>query len=1049
MVGLRYFLIIINFIFCIQTGKSQHHYFRNYQADDGLLHNTVYSIIQDRKDFIWIGTKSGLNRFDGYSFKSISIPINRSGVNCINTICEDKNGIIWIGTNNGIFSFDPDSESFKELKLASLGKVNDIQVDEDNTLFITCRGYLHLYNQKKSRLRSTTLYHSAMGLDKNGYLWMGTAKGELKTFHIKTNTLKKINLNLEKNLISLEGVTKILPLKQEVLIGTKRNGLFVYNIKTQKTTSILTKNPDGTEIYVRDIMLTNDQRYWIATESGIYIYNPSDGTYFILEKKTGDPYSLTDNAIYALCEDKQNGIWVGTFFSGLNYSSVENNFFEKYYPLNEINSISGDAVREICQDEKNNLWIGTEDAGINKLDLKTGKFSHFTTKNKSSDISYPNIHGLLATGDNIYAGPFVRGMEILNQETGKIVKKYPVIKSRKNNINIFIMCIFKTSDNRILIGTTGAGLFEYKPSSQRFEQINYIPKDGYVLAITEDHTGTIWTGSLKSGTFYFNTKTGKHGNISFNNIDNSQNDNYMVQGIHEDTRHNLWFCTEGRGVVKLDRDRKTFKSFTIKDGLPSNYTYRILEDDNKNLWISSLKGLICLNTLNEKIRTYKKSNGLITDQFNYNSALKDKQGKMYFGSVKGMIAFHPNEIRKANSGPPIYITGFQINNKETYPRDQNNILKKSILITDSIRLKHNQSSFSIEFASLNFSSPEVIRYKYKMKGLDTTWTYLSTNRKAYFTDLSAGNYQFIVQAESNVDLWKGAEKVIFIEILPPFWKSSFAYLIYLSSFFFLIYFTVNIYHQNIHKRNQHKLQLFELQKNKEVYEAKIEFFTNIAHEIQTPLTLIKGPIEWTLDKLDDIPTVRRNLKLVKKNTNRLIALTSQLLDFRKSEMSAFELNFVLLDINYVLNDQIKNFKTQLDKKEFNFKLETPKSHIKAFVDKEAFTKIIINLMSNTVKYAKKHITIILTEEVSTESFKIRFINDGNFIEEKYYQKIFEPFYRIQNADGTEGTGIGLSLAKSLSELHRGGLTIIKNNEQLNIFELTLPIHQKIEFELSN
>lgn len=392
-------------------------------------------------------------------------------------------------------------------------------------------------------------------------------------------------------------------------------------------------------------------------------------------------------------QDKREGVWAGTFFGGLNHFSTENNAFQKYFPINTANSISGNAVREICGDEENNIWIGTEDAGINKFDPEKNTFYHFSNGKLPSDLSYPNIHGLMVNKDEVFAGPFLQGLEILDRKTGKVVKRFPVIRHRESAIHAFIMSIAKTSSGKILVGTTGAGLFYYEPQMKTLVSIPQIPQKSFVYAIAEDHTGTIWTGSLANGAFFYNPKTGKYGNVSFKRKINPPPTEDQIQGIFEDSDNTLWFATEGGGLIKLSKDHKTFKRFDAKIGFPTNNIFRILEDNGHNLWMSSLKGLICFNIKTEKFNVYSKSNGLLTDQFNYNSAYKDKDGKMYFGSVKGLIAFHPDSLKKKTPVPPLYITAIHISpNSDTEKADAS---KKSITSYDSIALAHDQSTFDI------------------------------------------------------------------------------------------------------------------------------------------------------------------------------------------------------------------------------------------------------------------------------------------------------------------------------------------------------------------
>jgi signal transduction histidine kinase len=335
-----------------------------------------------------------------------------------------------------------------------------------------------------------------------------------------------------------------------------------------------------------------------------------------------------------------------------------------------------------------------------------------------------------------------------------------------------------------------------------------------------------------------------------------------------------------------------------------------------------------------------------------------------------------------------------------------------------------------------------------MKGLDKDWTYLNSNRKAYFTDLSPGNYTFIVQAESNVGTWTGKETRLFIRILPPIWKSAGAYIFYLVCIALILWLSVRYYHRYHKNKTLNKLRLFRHEKEKEIYQARIEFFTNIAHEIQTPLTLILGPLELLIKKIDELPSIKKNLLMMNKNGQRLLELTNQLLDFRRTEVDQFGLSFVNTVIPDLLHERIDVFRPEAEKAGITIATGFPDPHFEAFVDREAFIKICDNLLSNAIKYGNSNISISMPSNPSSgQSFIVRFINDGKGIPLDTAEKIFEPFFRLPHND-KPGTGIGLSLARSLAELHNGTLHLVSGETGRIIFELTLPVHQKIEFQLS-
>ncbi|MCH5718536.1 sensor histidine kinase [Niabella hibiscisoli] len=689
---------------------------------------------------------------------------------------------------------------------------------------------------------------------------------------------------------------------------------------------------------------------------------------------------------------------------------------------------------------------------MNRLDLTTGLFTHYTATGKKDDIAYYNVHGLLALDNRLFVGMFYNGMDIMDTRTGKVTDRFKVIKDSAEQVIDFVSCIYLTRDSTILVGSAyhGASLLSYNPVTKTFKRVPQIPYNSYTWDIRQDSKGNIWTGSVSRGAYYYHPKTGEQGNIRFGDtVNNTVVNEFAVYSIWEDHKGFLWFATTGGGLIKVGPDKKIVKKFGTKTGLPSNVLYSILEDNSGNLWISSLKGLICFNTITEKIKVYTQANGLLTDQFNYNSAYKHTDGSMYFGSVKGMIAFDPAAFSQPEPSPPTYITGFQINNKDVEPGEPGSPLARSIFYTDTLVLNHDQNNFSIEFAALNYSSPQVTRYKFRMKGMDDGWTYLNTNRKAFFTDLTHGDYEFIVQAESNTGSWLGKERRLFIRIRPPFWKSNIAYLFYILLLAAAVFISTRMYRQNLERKNLRKLQLFEHEKEKEIYQAKIEFFTHITHEIQTPLTLISGPIEWLMRQFGKDPEINKSLTIAEKNTRRLVSLTSQLLDFRKTEANQFSLNFVKTDITALITDVAEGFKQQAEASPVRLELQAPAYNFMAFVDREAFIKICSNLISNALKYAATYASIVIEKvEEKNGYFTIYFNNDGKGIPPEYRQQIFEPFVRV-GGDNKPGTGIGLSLARSLTELHNGTLQLLSGERDQVCFELRLPIHQEIEFQLGS
>ncbi|HSN59864.1 MAG TPA: triple tyrosine motif-containing protein, partial [Ferruginibacter sp.] len=478
--------------------------------------------------------------------------------------------------------------------------------------------------------------------------------------------------------------------------------------------------------------------------------------------------------------------------------------------------------------------------------------------------------------------------------------------------------------------------------------------------------------------------------------------NNMVNSLFEDYQNNLWIATEGGGACMLDAGRKNIVRFGTHNGLPSNFVFKVLQDDLKQLWITTSKGLVQLNPKTSSLKIFTSANGLLNDQFNYNSGFKDEAGRLYFGSVKGMISFKPQSFVENNFNPPVYFTGFQVNNIEL-PIEKGTALQQSMIYTNSLELAHHQSSFSIDFAALSHTTPQMNTYAYSMEGLDTGWIYLEKNRKVYFTDLSPGKYTFKVKAANSSGVWNKNEARLTISILPPWWRSSTAYIIYILLAAIVTFILFRVYHKHLKKENQQKIDHLLFENEKEIYNAKMKFFTNIAHEIRTPLTLIKGPLERIIDKTAGMPEIKNSLLVLERNTDRLIHLTDQLLDYRKTEAGGFVLNFEKENISSLLEETFLLFKPMAEQKNLSFLLHLPAKKLVAYADKEVLTKILSNLVSNALKYAKKEVRISVAPDYKTKSLSIEIDNDGFLIPEDMREKVFEPFVRLKGTEKQQGT----------------------------------------------
>lgn len=1036
---LQHFLLVAVLFYISISLKGQSYSFTHYQVENGLLNNSVLCIAQDNNGFLWFGTRDGINRFDGYDFKNY-YPDQRyeRRSNFINCLMSDSRGNIWAGLENGIYRYNDTTDTFRPF-LRVLKNIRSLCFDSANRMWISSQTNLYCYDFAKNHLnRYIPDNHSRIDCitEINGVIWVGTLAGDLYCIDPVKGAFQQFNIYAHSPEAVSKGLTKIVSDDNgDIMIGTMAQGIKRFDINRHSYEDLLMYNPDRSSIYVRDILKVGKKEFWFATESGIYIYNGGASNKPIhIVKNAVNGYALSDNAIYSLYLDHEKGIWVGTYFGGVNYyNKYGASRFQKYLQDNTTNSLSGNAVREICGDVFGNIWIGTEDAGLNKLCPLTGSICQFQATGKPGSISYSNIHGLASVGDKLWVGTYFHGLDVLNIKTGKVEKHYTAGFGKGKFMNNFITSLLYTRKKELYVGTEHS-LYRYDCSNKSFSDQILQGKnmDFAVFCLMEDSKGIIWIGSYETGLYSLDPQTGIYKNYVYRTTDRHWHpSSNRINYIFEDSRHNIWIGTEGGGLCLLDRKSGKIVPYNNQIGFSDDFILKIQEDDHKNLWIATSKGLLELDSSREKYLRFTTADGLPTNQFNYGSAYKDKNGHLYFGTIKGMISFNPDDFKYAHLKAHIYITGFQVGQRELNPVKDKKSLHRPIMFADTVILKYDQSSFSIRFAALCFAAPHATSYEYIMENFQKQWTLLHSNQRVFFTNVPPGKYIFKVRAFSK-EFSSVPEKKLIIIVTAPIWANSWAYLLYTLLAAILIYYLLQTYSNRL----KHK-------KEKEIYEAKIEFFTSLTHEIKTPLTLIKGPVENLNEMIDEYPEIGEDVKMIDKNADRLSGLITQLMDFRKTEVKGFQLDLVKADIRELLKDNFEDFKSLARHKNISYILQFPEDKMYVKMDVDAMRKVFNNLFSNALKYANSEINVSIERRYNeNDHIIISFENDGILIPKELRKRIFDPFFRLQHTK-QKGTGIGLTVAKSLIELHGGKLYCAEktNKENLNVFVIELPYAQ--------
>ena len=1043
-------------IFCQAQSVEEHYYFKNLSIRNGLSQNTVNAILQDRKGFMWLGTKDGLNRYDGLSFRKFKHDAANPrsiGNSFITSLYEDFNGNIWVGTDAGVYIYYPEKEAFEEFDCQSLEKtriersVSMIAGDKQGRVWIAVEAQgMFCYDTRQKLLRNYPLSEISSNIkcftfDSGGTLWLGFygdglyySKDNLATVHPYGSP--------EDGKREFEGgvITKIVQGNYNCLyIGSVKEGVSELNLTSGQVRNLLAIDESGESIFCRDLLPYSDNELWIGTESGIYIYNLRTAQFIHLRASLYDSYSLSDNAIYALYKDREEGLWIGSYFGGVDYYPRQYTYFAKYYPKNIANSLHGKRVREFCRAADGTLWIGTEDGGLNHFNPKTKEFHFF-----EPSAGFTNIHGLCMDGSHLWVGTFSKGLRVIDTRTGVVLRTYMEghTPHSLNDNSIFSIC--RTSAGEIYLGTL-FGLLRYNRTQDNFDRIPEL-NGKFVYDIKEDSYGNLWLATYANGAYCYDVSVRRWKNYVFDAEDEKSLPYDKVLSVFEDSYRQIWLTTQGGGFCLFHPDTETFTRYGLKDGLPNDVVYQIVEDDDRFLWLTTNNGLVRFDPKTMEMKVFSTANGLPTNQFNYRSGFKDEAGNIYLGSINGFVAFDPRTFAENRQVPAVAITDFLLFNKEVPVGETDSPLKSSITFSDKVVLTADQNSFSFRIAALSYQAPRMNKLMYKLEGFDEGWLTIGESPLVTYSNLGYGDYVFKVKASNSDGVWNEQETSLHLSILPPFYLSGWAYCFYVLFFMGCLVCVIFYFKRRNYRKQHRQMEMLEQEKEREVYHAKIDFFTNVAHEIRTPLTLIKGPLENIILKKEVDSETKEDLYIMKQNTERLLNLTNQLLDFRKTETRGFRLNFTECDVVAVLRETYLRFTSLAKQKGLDFILELPQECFMADVNQEALTKIISNLLNNGVKYASTYLRISL--ETDEKVFHIRTFNDGEMIPDTMKEEIFKPFVRLDKEDEvTTGTGIGLALSRSLAELHQGSL-MMEKGEEVNCFCLTLPVNQDSTITLS-
>lgn len=1022
--------------------------FDHISVIDGLSQSTVLSICKDKRGFMWFGTRDGLNRYDGKTIKKYkNDPSNHNSLifdDYIYTIVEDRYQKLWVGTQRGVSYYSPETDSFEQIDYRIAGQkdpssfavLSILPANDGKIWFATTDGLLYINNStsrdfkritKSKGLAGTEVY--SLFEDNLGNIWAGTVTGLSKLtisknketyvvknyFHDKNNP-QSLSANFVRSMAQ--------DTKGQIWLGIENGGVNLYRPGSDDFQRFTSHNSKLNNDLVRKILTTQNGTMWIGTMNGLNVYNPLTKEFHVYKQDYENSKGISDNSIKDIYQDNNGSVWIGTNFGGVNVVHKNTLGFDTFsHNEYKTNSISGNIVSVLASDKSGNLWIGTEGRGLNMYNIKNRTFKHFNYNESNSEaIGSNTIKSIYVDKkNNVWVGLFEGGLELYNPKTGSFKHFRPNADDPKTLNHGYISAIDEDVHGNLWIGTSTKGINILNPTTQIFTHINTSTKEGlssnYIKSILIDSKENIWIGTvlginlLKKGASKF---------ISLNK-ENGLGSNY-INCIKEDQNGEVWIGTHKGGLnLYLPKENK-FKQYSEADGLMSDNVVGIDFDSENNLWISTDNGLSMLDVKKKTFKNFDNNDGLPSNEFSLNSSAKDDEGNLYFGTIRGLIKFKPKGTIFNNNPPHILFTGLKLFNQNVKVGGEDGILDKDISFKDQLVFKANHNIFTIDFIGFNYINSKRNKYAYKLDGFEKEWNYVD-NPSATYTNLPAGTYTLLVKGANNDGVWTTHPKELLIKVLPPFWKTWWAYLVYVALFLF-IWYKVNTF---LRKQQRLETDLYYEQINherqEELYQSKLEFFTRISHEIRTPLTLIFAPLERLIESTTHDNGLNKQLVSIKTNTERLLRLISELLDFRKIDTGNLKLERKTVLLNDFCSQIYESFKGQAELKDIQFDFIADQK-VFASIDIHQMEKVLFNLLSNAFKYTAPHGKVTMRLSASGDTIDLTVEDNGMGIVAEEQQKIFNNFYQSKNEQVKHvGWGIGLALVKSIVELHGGKISL--------------------------
>ncbi len=1011
---------------------------------DGLSQVTVTTMLQDSIGRIWIGTRDGLNVYDGAQIKTFR-PVRGDANSLLGHNVRDlkrDGNYIWASTYAGVSLLDITTLEFQQFPFDGILSILPFK---GNLLVGTNRGLFELDRKLNAFTLKSDVFNentpiNELYLDNAGMVWICSNKGLYKY-----NPKKKVTAHILDNTIN----TVFTDSRKHIWVGTNGQGVYLLNQHHQVIKHFKHQDEEGSLVndIIRDINEDSKGNIWVGTFLGLSIIDGRQYTISNYRQTDEGSKTLSHNSVYSVLRDHQGTMWVGTYFGAISYYNPDFQIYQEYAVRgNHPEGIGYRVVGKMIEDEQNNLWIATEGGGLDYFNRKNKTFRHYNYREGKAGLSHNNVKSLLKVDKNtLFIGTHMGGFNILDLESGKF-KNFLHNPDDTTSLPSGVITDIIPFHGDYLMGTH-EGVIRFNPRSQQFshffedaETRAYIGKVIYCLF--EDSFGKLWIGSEKNGLCAYDIQSAKLTRYQYKANDLHSISSNTIYTIFEDHQFRLWIGTFGGGLNQYIREKDHFVNYSrATHQLPSDFVYGIQESRYGNLWIATGKGLSRFDIENNRFYNYDRHNGFPLEELNEGSLYVTSDGEVFVGGINGLISFKEEDILKKSTNYNLLMSALWVNNKKVMPGDDTGILKADLPFTNHIVLEPDQNIFTLHYSACNFISTNQSRYQYQLEGFNEEWVDAGEQTSVTYTNLDAGTYTLKIRGLNGIENSVVDEKRLHITVNPPIYQTWYAYIFYFGVLLAIIWWLNQIYLSKVRLVDNLKAEQREKEQIKELNQSKLRFFTNISHEFRTPLTLITGTLESILEDTKTSARNYRKLLTINNNAIRLNNLITELLDFRKLEQGFLTLKVSEFRLGEFIDEIYQSFVEYAQYHQVDYRFKSPPESLALWFDKSQMEKVFYNLISNAFKVVDEQIGKVMIEVIEQPGYvDITISDNGPGMAPDKVSKIFDRFYQIDRVTGKtsgQGSGIGLALCKGIIAEHDGKILVNSQEGEGTLFTVRL------------